>query len=64
MTSIARAFSDAGYQVQSAESHWLPLPEAEIELDQEDGQKISRLIASLEADDDVTVVYTNAIIRE
>jgi transcriptional/translational regulatory protein YebC/TACO1 len=61
---MARSFSDAGYHVQSAESHWFPLPEAEMELDEEQSEKVSRFIASLEADDDVTAVYTNAIFRE
>jgi transcriptional/translational regulatory protein YebC/TACO1 len=64
VTSIARTFSDSGYQVQSAESHWLPLPDAEMEVDQEGSEKVSRFIASLEADDDVIAVYTNAVIRK
>jgi transcriptional/translational regulatory protein YebC/TACO1 len=64
VTAMARAFSDSGYQVQSAESYWLPLPEAEMELDQEQSEKVSQFIASLEADEDVIVVYTNAVIRE
>jgi transcriptional/translational regulatory protein YebC/TACO1 len=61
---MARAFSESGYQVQSAESCWLPLPEAEMELDQEQTEKVSRFIASLEADDDVIAVYTNTVTRE
>jgi transcriptional/translational regulatory protein YebC/TACO1 len=63
VTSKVRSFSDAKYQVQSAESPWLPLPGAQMQLDVERTEKISRLLATLEADADITAVYTNAILH-
>ena len=63
VTSKVRAFSDANYQVQSADTRWLPLPEARRQLDTEDTEKISKFITTLEADDDIIAVYTNAVLH-
>jgi len=63
VTSKVRAFSDANYQVQSAATRWLPLPEARRQLDLDETEKISKFITSLEADDDIVAIHTNAILQ-
>ena len=63
LTSKVQAFSDANYQVQSADTRWLPLPEARRQLDLDKTENISKFITSLEADDDIVAVYTNAILH-
>ena len=63
LSNEAKSFKNLGYDVQVAETVWMPLPEGQqqLEASSEQAQKISTVIDALEAEDEVTGVFSNVI---
>jgi transcriptional/translational regulatory protein YebC/TACO1 len=63
VSNKARSFKNLGYDVQVAETAWMPLPEGQQQLEgsSEQAQKISKVIDELGAEEEVTGVYSNAV---
>jgi transcriptional/translational regulatory protein YebC/TACO1 len=60
-----RALKDKDYDIQMADTVWLPLVEGQqlLERPSEQAQNIQKLLSDLEAEEDVTGVYSNVIFR-
>ena len=58
LSRVAEALREAGATVQSSQLSWLP--SAPISPKGADAEKLARLVATLEEDDDVVDVFTNA----
>ena len=63
VSDIVKQFKDKNYDVEEADAVWIPLPEAQQQLDgsSDQARKIQKLIDNLEALDHVTAVYSNVI---
>lgn len=63
VTNKARSFKNLGYDVRAAETVWMPRLEGQqqVEGSSEQAQKIGKVIDELEAKEDVTGVYSNAV---
>jgi transcriptional/translational regulatory protein YebC/TACO1 len=59
VSSKAKAFKENGYEVQDAETIWVPLQE--VEVDSKQVERLYKVMDELEADDDVTGVYCNFV---
>ena len=63
VSNKARAFKSLKYEIQVAETVWMPLPERQQQLKEssEQAQKISKVIDELKAEEEVTGLYSNAV---
>jgi len=61
VSSKARLFKDGGYEIHEADTVWAPLPDVLQEPDEASAFKLRRILKELEADEDVTEVYSTAI---
>jgi transcriptional/translational regulatory protein YebC/TACO1 len=63
LSSKARTFRDLGYEIQEAETIWLPLPESELhmEISSKEAKKLAKVIEELEEEEDITGVYSNMV---
>ena len=62
--STMKAFKQLGYDIQGAETVWVPLPESQKQLDgsSERAKTLLRVKDELEAEETVTGVYSNATV--
>ena len=60
--AVRAAVVDAGFEIESADSAWLP--SVSVELDEDNARKVLRLIDALEDCDDVQNVWANADISD
>jgi transcriptional/translational regulatory protein YebC/TACO1 len=58
----ARLFKDNGYEIHEADTVWVPLPDVLQEPDEATAAKMRRIMKELDADEDVTEVYSTAIL--
>jgi len=65
VSNQAKLFRKMNYDIQVAEAVWIPHPEAQLRLDgsSELGKKFTKLMKKLEADEDVTAVYSNTTVE-
>ena len=57
----ARLFKDSGYEIHEADTVWVPLPDVQQQPDGITATKLRKIMDQLDADDDVTEVYSTAI---
>jgi transcriptional/translational regulatory protein YebC/TACO1 len=62
VSAKARLFKDNGYEIHEADTVWVPLPDVQLQLDGHGAIKFQKVMEHLEADEDVTDVYSNAIL--
>jgi transcriptional/translational regulatory protein YebC/TACO1 len=65
VSNQAKLFKNRSYDIQVAEAVWIPNPEDQLRLDgsSELGKKFTKLMKKLEAEEDVTAVYSNTTIQ-
>jgi transcriptional/translational regulatory protein YebC/TACO1 len=65
VSNQARLFKKMSYDIQVAEAVWIPRPEDQLRLDgsSELGKKFTKLMKKLEAEEDVTAVYSNTTVE-
>jgi transcriptional/translational regulatory protein YebC/TACO1 len=63
---MARTFKTLGYDIEVADTIWLPLQEARrwLEPSSEEAKKLYQIMDELKAEGDVTDVYCNAIFKK
>jgi transcriptional/translational regulatory protein YebC/TACO1 len=54
-------FKESGYEIHEADTVWVPLPDVQQQLDGATAAKLRKIMDQLDADDDVTEVYSTAI---
>lgn len=65
VSNQAKLFKKMSYDIQAAEAVWIPRPEDQLLLDgsSELGKKFTKLMKNLEAEEDVTAVYSNTTVK-